>query len=241
MNKPILIATLCLLPFMTHAKDPWEKTDKHAPSGQFDFNVYALTWQPTFYRKNNRGSRENHFSVHGIWPYFNLPDIDEVRNYHPSYCYDSPGCLDRTDCQLTEGELRKILNNEQIQALYPFEERLFQHEWHKHGTCSGLKPAEFFLQAKTHENTVFSGLTALLKMIGAHSTDFVIEVSTLKALLPENTGLRCTAVDGQNMLFEVFYFMDLSGKFHETDTQIGGECDEQVLIPIDAGSQRYDN
>ena len=177
MKNPILLLVLLIFPFVSKALDPWEKSEKHAPSGNFDFNVYAVTWQPTFCMKHSSGNCENRFYVHGVWPYFHLPDDGRIRNYYPSYCYNSPGCEDKTDCELTDEQATSIMRNDAVVHLYPKNLFLFKHEWHKHGTCSGMTPENYFLQAMTYERSAFPSLKELRDFITQHESN--IEISVL--------------------------------------------------------------
>ena len=155
IKKTALLTALLVSPLLAEALDPWEHNENHAESGEFDFNVYAVTWQPTFCEKQGDDYCKNQFYVHGIWPYFDNPDDGKIRNYHPSYCYNSPGCRGRTDCEITDEQAHSIMGLESLQAYYPRNLFLMKHEWHKHGTCSGLKPQEYFLQADIHGKKVF--------------------------------------------------------------------------------------
>ena len=238
MNSLVFILSL-LFTFSVNASDSWEKEEQHAPSGQFDFNVYTVTWQPTYCLKYATDHCASQFYVHGVWPYFNLPHEEannahhrNVLNYHPSYCYNSPGCLGVKDCEINDQQIHSIRNHPSIKDLYPQSASLFKHEWHKHGTCSGMKPKDYFLQADTYRTMVFSSLKPLYKFINQHQTSFPTSVSYIKSLLPENTGLRCTKVGDQTMLFEIFFFISPSGKPHTTQTQIGMTCSGQVVIPV---------
>ncbi|UYM15779.1 ribonuclease T2 family protein [Endozoicomonas euniceicola] len=247
MNSHILILSL-LFSFSVNASDSWENEEKHAPSGQFDFNVYAVTWQPTYCLKDSADHCVNQFYVHGVWPYFNLPHKEaanthrrNVLNYHPSYCYNSPGCLSGKDCEINDQQVHSIMNHPSIKDLYPKSASLFKHEWHKHGTCSGMNPKDYFLQANTYRKVIFPSLEPLYKFINQHQTSFQISVSYIKSLLPENTGLRCMQVNDRAMLFEIFFFIDPSGKPHTTQTQIGIPCSGQIVIPVghESGTDRF--
>ena len=250
VNSLVIILSL-LFTFAVNASDPWEKEVNYAPSGQFDFNVYAVTWQPTYCLKNRKSRCANRFYVHGVWPYFNLPEAvthnaiqgnlpnslpssspNSLLNYHPSYCYNSPGCKSSQDCKIDDQQAALIMNHPSIKDLYPQNIPLFKHEWHKHGTCSGLKPENYFLQANTYRSMVFSSLDNLYSLIGQHQAPFQVSTSYLKSLLPNHTGLRCTSVKGQTMLFEIFFFIDRSGNPHTTQTQIGANCSGQIVIPV---------
>ncbi|MCW7552483.1 hypothetical protein NX722_07455 [Endozoicomonas gorgoniicola] len=258
VNSLVVILSL-LFTFSVNASDPWEKEVNHAPSGRFDFNVYAVTWQPTYCLQNGKNHCANRFYVHGVWPYFNLPEevthntiqgnlassllnsrlnpllnpsLNPLFNYHPSFCYSSPGCKSSKDCEIDDQQALLIMNHPSIKDLYPQSIPLFKHEWRKHGTCSGLKPENYFLQANTYRSMVFPNLDNLYRLIGQHQAPFEVSTSHLKSLLPNYTGLRCTPVKGQTMLFEIFFFIDKLGNPHTTQTQIGKDCSGKIVIPV---------
>jgi len=98
--------------------------------GQFDFYVLSLSWSPDYCagpagardRFQCAGPRKYGFVVHGLWPQFE-------RGW-PEEC--------TTDRLNLAAPLRK-----DILEIMP-SERLMNHEWRKHGTCSGLTPKQYF-------------------------------------------------------------------------------------------------
>ena len=96
----------------------------------FDFYVLALSWSPTWCAANDRdgstrqcdASADNRFVVHGLWPQFE-------RGY-PEYC-DKP---ERDVPQRFEDALLPLMPSR----------RLIQRQWDKHGSCTGLRQAEYF-------------------------------------------------------------------------------------------------
>jgi ribonuclease T2 len=99
-----------------------------APAGQFDFYVLALTWSPGFCALEDGrpsqqcapGSRLG-FVVHGLWP--------QYEHGYPAYCRPLGGSPSPAFFEAARG-------------LFP-NERVAGQEWHKHGTCTGLSPADF--------------------------------------------------------------------------------------------------
>ena len=98
------------------------------PTGDFDFYVMALSWSPDYcastdYQDEQQCSigKQLDFVLHGLWPQYN--------SGYPSYCSEEslPGYL-----------------IDDFAGLYP-SEKLFDHEWEKHGTCTGLSPAGYLL------------------------------------------------------------------------------------------------
>ncbi|MBY0503578.1 MAG: ribonuclease T2 [Bryobacteraceae bacterium] len=103
---------------------------RQSPPGQFDFYVLSLSWSPDYCaspagardRFQCAGPRRYGFVVHGLWPQFE-------RGW-PADCTTDPLNL--------PGQLRR-----DILEIMP-SERLMNHEWRKHGTCSGLSAKQYF-------------------------------------------------------------------------------------------------
>lgn len=91
--------------------------------GDFDYWVMALSWSPDYCATNDYEDEQQcsigkqlDFVLHGLWP--------QYEDGWPSYC--------------TDETLPYDLQAEYV-GLYP-NDNLFDHEWKKHGTCSGLTP-----------------------------------------------------------------------------------------------------
>ncbi len=103
--------------------------------GQFDFYVLALSWSPTYCDENNDpqqcsiGKRLG-FVLHGLWPQYDKG--------YPSECSSK---------QMPE----KV--KAEFPGLYP-NDKLFAHEWEKHGTCSGLTPMQYLTLSKKLKESV---------------------------------------------------------------------------------------
>jgi ribonuclease T2 len=89
--------------------------------GQFDYYVMALSWSPDYCAVKGTndpqqcgGAKKLGFVLHGLWPQYD-------RGY-PQSCSNE---------QLSPDLKRQFPN------LYP-STKLYDHEWEKHGTCSGL-------------------------------------------------------------------------------------------------------
>jgi ribonuclease T2 len=99
-------------------------------AGVFDYYVLALSWSPNWcaLEGDAKGSdqcdeRHDHgWILHGLWPQFH-------RSW-PSYCRTSTAPPSR---QMTR-EMADIMGSS----------GLAWHQWKKHGTCSGLTPAQYF-------------------------------------------------------------------------------------------------
>ena len=106
-------------------------TGQHIP-GQFDYYVLSLSWSPQFCATRGKQARPDDpqcgvgasfgFVLHGLWPQYS------ARGY-PESC--SVGTT--PDAALVQRMLRIMPSP-----------RLIQHEWDKHGTCSGLPAEQYF-------------------------------------------------------------------------------------------------
>lgn len=208
-----------------------EVSVKNSRSGDYDFLVYAVTWQPSFCVINQLKAFSNNFKVHGIWPYFKSPAGSGVNNYHPSYCFNSPGCRSFRDCPIDETALHFLARDDRLQALYPQgSDSLFPHEWQKHGTCSGLSQVDYFKLASDYEKKIDTGkVLARLK----ERKEQLIDRNDILRRLPENTSLWCKNYQGVDYLYEIHYFLGKNGTgFFQTDTQIGSPCPEKFRAPF---------
>lgn len=98
----------------------------------FDFYLLAMTLHPAFCADGHGSEPECRtgismpLSIHGLWP--------ERRQ---------PGRYPR-DCAGPALNLEKPLANELAVLMPGMADRLHEHEWRKHGTCSGLDDDEYF-------------------------------------------------------------------------------------------------
>jgi len=102
-------------------------TNRSGQAGQFDYYVLSLSWAPTYCLTHTDDGDECSgkgygFVLHGLWPQYDAGG-------YPENC---PAQFDLSADAATKGR-----------TLYP-SERLMQHEWREHGTCSGLDAREYF-------------------------------------------------------------------------------------------------
>ncbi len=116
-----------------HARNAAREEGRAASSGDFDFYVLALSWSPTHCASEAgqgrdddlqcRSGRAYGFVVHGLWPQF-------VQGW-PTYCAsDAPR---RVGSAVMEAAIQVSPSR-----------KLVQHQWEKHGTCSGLAQEAYF-------------------------------------------------------------------------------------------------
>ncbi len=230
---PLLALLLSnLLPLNSSALDKWETSVEHSPSGQFDFYVYALTWQPSYCKINSLTSCPNAFKAHGIWPYFKTPKNSKIQNYHPAYCFASPGCSTFEDCPLDSKTVRFVKENPRLKALRPdAPDTLLQHEWRKHGTCSGLSQIDYFNLLTRFESSLQYG--TLLNKLKEKNNQPITRKEVI-ASLPANTSLWCKNYQGKDYLFEIHFYIDKQGEpFNDSGPQqIGDPCPEKFIAPL---------
>lgn len=104
---------------------------------EFDYYVLSLSWSPEYCATDGSNDtqqcslgRKLGFVLHGLWPQYE-------RGY-PSNCADTP----------FPASLQQ-----DFAGLYP-SDALFRHEWEKHGTCSGLQPADYLVASRALRDAV---------------------------------------------------------------------------------------
>lgn len=100
-------------------------------AADFDFYVLNLSWSPDYCATNGdndpqqcSAGKKLGFVLHGLWP-----------QYDKGYPHDCSN-------EKLPAELKS-----QFPGLYP-SPKLYDHEWEKHGTCSGLSPLEYLSLSK---------------------------------------------------------------------------------------------
>jgi ribonuclease T2 len=107
------------------------RTSQHAGAvGEFDYYLVSLSWSPAYcvahpQDKRQCGDRGFGFVLHGLWP-------QKSSGGYPENC--------PANSRPSAATVQKTL------AFMP-SERLINHEWSKHGTCTGLSADEYFALA----------------------------------------------------------------------------------------------
>jgi ribonuclease T2 len=140
-------------------------------SSNFDYYVLALSWSPQHCatpagRRDTMqcaGPRPYGFIVHGLWP--------QYERGWPADC-DSPH---RLEMDVTKS----------VMDIMP-SERLIQHEWRKHGTCSGYPAKDYFALARK----AYEAFKAPPAYGSPRSEVYVSPARYKKAVLEANPQLR---------------------------------------------------
>jgi ribonuclease T2 len=124
----VLAIVLALACAASYARHHHAKPATGEP-GQFDYYVLTLSWSPTYCLTHPQdhkqcSGRGYGFVLHGLWPQFD-------RGSWPELCSTQP--LSAAAEQLGS-------------TLFP-SRNLMEHEWQRHGTCSGLDAVAYFRTA----------------------------------------------------------------------------------------------
>ncbi|MGA8308535.1 MAG: hypothetical protein WB755_00775 [Terriglobales bacterium] len=135
MKRSITSVALCL--FLSLAPSAFAKHHhRHNDSegtGQFDYYLLSLSWAPNYcaghpsdHSSECRIGGHQAFVLHGLWP-------QASSGQPPMSCSNgSPVAADTVDHMLNFMPSRSLI----------------QHEWQKHGTCTGLSAQDYFAQAE---------------------------------------------------------------------------------------------
>jgi ribonuclease T2 len=121
----VLLVLSCAV---TYARHHHAKPATGEP-GQFDYYVLTLSWSPSYclthpQDRTQCSGKGYGFVLHGLWPQF------DAGNW-PQFCSTAP--LPPAAEQLGS-------------TLFP-SRNLMEHEWQRHGTCSGLDAVSYFRTA----------------------------------------------------------------------------------------------
>ncbi len=136
MKRRITSALLCLLLSLTSsafAKHHHRHNDAGTGTGQFDYYLLALSWAPNYcaghpsdHSSECQAGGHKAFVLHGLWP-------QAGSGPPPMSCSAaSPVAAATVDHMLNFMPSRGLI----------------QHEWEKHGTCTGLSAQDYFAQAE---------------------------------------------------------------------------------------------
>ncbi len=204
---------LCILYVVLIATPVWAQAkgaQKGALPGTFDFYVLALSWSPT-YCANGGDKRSpdqclstasNGFVVHGLWPQF--------EHGYP------------TDCPSEQADVPKALL-ETAHRLFP-DDRLAEHEWKRHGTCTARTPAEYLADVATARQQV----TVPAAFQQPRSEALLAPADIENAFLESNAGLASTMISVSCVKAElqevrICFTKDLKG-FRACPDLEGGSC-----------------
>jgi ribonuclease T2 len=168
-----------------NVRQPEETAKAEVPIGKgFDFYVLALLWSPSYCEaegeeaNQQQCSRPYGFAVHGLWPQF--------EQGWPQ------------DCQTSEPDV----SNETMRGLYDIipSAGLIRYQWRKHGSCAGLRQAEYWRVLRTawERVTIPAGYGDQAAMVEPDKLE--------RAFLSANPGL---AANGAAVICDEQYFREI--------------------------------
>jgi ribonuclease T2 len=130
MNRILSTGFLCFLLLLSPLV---EAKKKHPKPAQFDYYLLSLSWAPNFcashpsdHSNECTAGNRTAFVLHGLWPQSNS-------GAPPMSCAPaSPVAKNIVDHMLQYMPTRNLI----------------QHEWEKHGTCSGLSATDYFARVE---------------------------------------------------------------------------------------------
>jgi ribonuclease T2 len=171
------LAAICCLLIATFAAAFQARAQQPGQPGQFDYYLLTLSWSPEFCHGHASApecSGHHGFMVHGLWPQFN-------NGTWPA------------DCQTNQPA---PTDTSPVANIMPQD--IIQHEWEKHGTCSGLSGNDYFALIRK----VFDSIKIPERFV-APSQSFTLRPAGLKAAFQQSN----PSLAPQDMAIE------LSGKY----------------------------
>merc|ERR1719502_1474299 len=127
-------------------KTPSSSTSKIPTSGggEGDYYVLAYIWEAeSCYGSNSypgcedpQSYWEKYFVVHGLWPQY-------MKGGYPSNCDDEPFSEDAVEAVGMDTMIEMWPNVQDAEGSDDYTD-FWDHEWTKHGTCSGLNQTVYF-------------------------------------------------------------------------------------------------
>lgn len=180
-----------------------EDDGRPGEKAQYSLYMLALSWAPNFCATHQQKEQctsmpgtfaAKHLTIHGLWP--NYSDKEAVGQPHPwpEFCSPYDACSKETPalCNPPAGTVPADMKT-YGPGYVTDEDFLANHEWPKHGSCTGLTAKAYFSQA----------INALWALPGDHGTpkklaDAIgkkIKATALRAAFehPESVVLSCDA------------------------------------------------
>jgi ribonuclease T2 len=190
------------------------ETAPRGPTSGFDYYLLSLSWSPTFCASKGDSAPEQcginkhyGFVVHGLWP-----QGESGRN--PMSCASS--------FQLAPGLVQQTLS-------FMPSQHLIEHEWGKHGTCSGLSPEDYFATARRAYQSIHIPAELQLPKQPVSATLEEIEGKFITA----NPGLSADmiAVQCHGSVSEIRFCLDKDLKPRHCGHGVGDSCRGRAVFP----------
>jgi ribonuclease T2 len=204
----------------------------------FGLYVLALTWAPSFCCSHPNKDEcahladafgATHLTLHGLWPNYTDDEAERYRATYPQFCGAYEHCKqhDKT-CEPDPATIPADMR--QLGPGYVGDhEFLADHEWPKHGSCTGLPPAEYFRAALDAMKAIRGdGTPDALR--GAIGSDIALgDLATSFGVPRESVLLSC---DAQCRLQQISFCLGHDATNHPTTP---------IACPANTTKARYDN
>ncbi len=229
-----------------------ESTEETTVDADFDYYVLALSWQPAFCEskpdkeecqtQTERRYDATNFVLHGLWP--NLQGDDE---HTFGYCNVSRSIIRQDQnsdwCDMPDIDLSEKVFQDLSKYMPGSGSCLQNHEWYKHGTCSGMSADAYYKLAnalvKRFNDSDFNQYVAQQVGRQVSRRDLLARFTDEFGADADNyLSLRCTKVDGDSLLTEIQIALradltradDISNLFPDEDVPTQGNCPQQFQI-----------
>jgi ribonuclease T2 len=188
-------------------------------AGVFDYYVLSLSWSPSFCGtpagKGNATQcapgRRFAFVVHGLWPQF--------KEGWPEFCAAE-------EARVPEQQIDAMMD------IMP-SRNLIIHEWRKHGSCSGLSQADYFMAIRSLRDRLRIPARYLSPTTEIRTTpqqlvrDFV---QSNKNLTSEMISVQCGNARDTARVSEIRICLDHKGEFAPCGRNEARHCRARQLI-----------
>jgi ribonuclease T2 len=188
-----------------------QRSNSSQQTGDFDYYLVSLSWSPAYCSthpqdKTQCGGRGFGFILHGLWPQKSTGGWPE-------------------NCPVTSEPSRAMV--QKTMAFMP-SEKLINHEWSKHGTCTGLTGDQYLELADKAFSSI--NIPAVFQTPG-QSTDMLASqitsafVQTNPGLTEESLSVKCS----RGELEEVRVCVDLQLKPQACGKGIRSQCGKEPV------------
>jgi ribonuclease T2 len=203
MKRTIILLVLLMAAFIVAYPACGGAASRDTSEG-FDFYVLVLSWSPDFCAENGGKDPEQcgpgknpGFVLHGLWP--------QYQKGFPQNCSSVP----------FPSRLKR-----EFPGLFP-NDRLYAHEWRRHGTCSGLSPREYLsLTQKIRQSAPLPPqYRRLREPVRTTAASLKKEFRIVDADLPDN-GMAVFCSGSGRFMKEIFLCYNRQGKAAACSSEI---------------------
>lgn len=180
-----------------------DRRPQPAGSASSDSSLLVITWAPSLCRvePTNSGCRSGHvetlgqtFMLHGLWPQPSTEQYCDVPKRTPDRYRDPVPLPDDL-----KSNLKSMMSDSTLMTT---------HEWYAHGTCSGVRPSEYFSIATTLAKQAGAALNPLFASSAGQNMSSRSVRAAFDARFGSGAGTRvslsCRDADGGgSLMYEV--------------------------------------